>query len=317
MGFDAEHDRGSDEPVQAESFAGLADLDEDLRTISQSHAEVERWRRLSMRGRGSERPPSREVGEAGRLVAQSVDPSPSAQADPHGATTLPGTIEAPGARRPDPDETAKLPSIPPEAVAEVVQATRRSFAPPKDSPSAPPGSRVVLPPSPPRASDSAPSPGLARPSSSAPPPGFPRPSSKPPPRVPRPMPRPREENEGVDLRGWRPSDPDVASAAPEPVLRAILPPAMPASVEGPPESSSSRSVSPSAPSTGRPPPSAPSSRPSSARPDRPVSERPPATTSASPRTPLEEPIALTPPVLAVASVVTVVLVALAAWWILR
>jgi hypothetical protein len=289
VGSDAEHDAGGDQPVEAVSFAGLADLDEDLRTMSQSHAEVERWRRLSTRGRGNERPPAHEGSEAGRLTAPIVDPS-DLDAERHAATTAPGTVAAAlaptaaaddGAELPsappdaigrpapraDAAETAKLPSIPPEAAAEIVKATRKSFPPPKDTPSAPPGSRVVL---------------------SSSPPAMLRPSSKPPPRVPRPTPRPREEDEAVDVHGWRPSEPDAVAPAPSPGLPAIPPPA-----PTEPEPTRTPAFHPGAPS------------------------RSPAPVPEPARMPLDEPIALTPGLVLMGSIVVVALVALAAWWVLR
>jgi hypothetical protein len=295
---DAEHDAGGDEPVEAGSFAGLADLDEDLRTMSQSHAEVERWRRLSTRGRGSERPPAHEGSEPGGLAAPIVDASlGGGSGDPHAATTAPGTLTAPTPVRVDPDKTAKLPSvppqaiggptpradadttaklpsIPPEAAAEITKATRKSFAPPKDTPSAPPGSRVVLPSTPPVAV---------------------RPSSKPPPRVPRPTPRPREEDEAEDLRGWRPSDPDAVAPVPRPGLPAIPPPAMAPAPAVAPAAAPARTPSVRPPATPSTPPPAP--------------EAPP--------TPLTQPIALTPATVGVAVLAALLFVSLAAWWIWR
>jgi hypothetical protein len=203
--------------AEGESFAGLADLDEDLRTMSQSNAEVERWRRLSTRGRESERP-------GANLDAPIVDPELAAEAgrqDVHAATTAPGTIEAPlgafaepAAPRADAARTQKLPSIPPEALAEASRATRKSFAPPRDAPSAPPGSRIALPVEhPPELLDGA----AAGAPASRPPSGPPplRASSRPPPRVPRPRPPRAEasaEGQG-EARGWRASDPAPAPHA--------------------------------------------------------------------------------------------------------
>jgi hypothetical protein len=201
------------EGAEAGTFAGLADLDEDLRTMSQSNAEVERWRRLSTRGLT---PATGTTREGGGLDAPIIDQSVStSEMDAHEASTSPGTIESPtqhalvrpASARPEPitmelpivpaaDSTRKLSAITPQGLEaiDVESATpgnaRRSFAPPKDTPSAPPGSRVVLP---------------AR---SSHPPG--RISSRPV-KVPRPSQPPPDADEAV-VRGWRASDP---SAAPE------------------------------------------------------------------------------------------------------
>lgn len=206
--------RGDSEEMRA--FAGLADLDEDLSTMHQSNAEVERWRRLSTRGltpaAGSTREP------IGPLDAPIVDlDATTSEMDAHAATTAPGTLAAPVVsedssagsadatrklpsvhpprRRDDEtppggsaDATRKLPSVRPE----MLETARRSFAPPRDDESAPPGSRVVLP--------------------SSVPPG--RISSRPV-KVPRPSAPPPDPSE---VRGWRPSDPGETDEAVPPVV---------------------------------------------------------------------------------------------------
>jgi len=208
-----EHDDApSPEAVDSGTFAGLADLDEDLRTMSQSNAEVERWRRLSTRGLT---PATGTTGEGGGLAAPIIEDDHTAtverslEDDAHSASTAPGTIESPtehASVRPPPisvepplvvpsaDDTRKLSAITPEAglpsiEAESIANARRSFAPLKDSTSAPPGSRVVLP------------------RSSHPPPG--RVSSRPV-KVPRPSQPPPDPDEAI-VRGWRASDPSEAS----------------------------------------------------------------------------------------------------------
>jgi hypothetical protein len=229
--------RGDSEELRA--FAGLADLDEDLSTMHQSNAEVERWRRLSTRGltpaAGSTREPT------GPLDAPIIDlDATTSEMDAHAATTAPGTVAAPlgEARDAEPLEPA-LPSARPAARADdtppggsaeatrklqPVQAetVRRSFAPPRDGESAPTGSRVVLP------------------RSSVPPP---RTSSRPV-KVPRPSPPPPDPSE---VRGWRPSDPSESDDAIPPV---VIP--KPAPLPGARRSSQARSEPPSATTT--PPP---------------------------------------------------------------
>lgn len=71
----APHDDDTPLPSEIGSFVGLADLDEDLRTLAQSNAEVERWRRLSLRGKAA-------AGDAGA----GEDPA---------STTTPGDLLAP------------------------------------------------------------------------------------------------------------------------------------------------------------------------------------------------------------------------------
>ncbi len=197
-----------DEGVDSGTFAGLADLDEDLRTMSQSNAEVERWRRLSTRGLT---PATGTTREGGGLAAPIIDQD--AEMEPHTASTAPGTLESPTQHEsvrpkpittplpivPTPDSTRRLSAITPEGLEAVgvepsiTGNTRRSFAPPKDTPSAPPGSRVVLPPR-----------------SSHPPARI---SSRPV-VVPRPSQPPPDPDEAI-VRGWRASDPSAAAEEPE------------------------------------------------------------------------------------------------------
>ena len=190
----------SPEDVDSGTFAGLADLDEDLRTMSQSNAEVERWRRLSTRGLT---PATGTTREGGGLAAPIIEPDPSpAELAAHVASTAPGTIESPTEHAittrevldAPVDSTRRLSAITPETGLPSVEGessgnARRSFAPPKDSTSAPPGSRVLLP------------------RSSHPPPG--RVSSRPV-KVPRPSNPPPDADEAI-VRGWRASDPSQAS----------------------------------------------------------------------------------------------------------
>jgi hypothetical protein len=174
-------DRVTPTPRASGEFGGLADLDEDLRTMSQSNAEVERWRRLSTRGLTPATGIEREA-------TGPLDP-PIVSEEAHTAPTSPGTLEAPTehASVGSADETRKLPSVRPEMLAalDAAEAARRSFAPPKDMPSAPPGSRVILP-------------------RSSHPPG--RTSSRPV-KVPRPSQPPPDPD--AEVRGWRASDPSV------------------------------------------------------------------------------------------------------------
>jgi hypothetical protein len=269
--------RGDSEELRA--FAGLADLDEDLSTMHQSNAEVERWRRLSTRGLtpGSTREPT------GPLDAPIVDlDATTAEMDAHAATTAPGTIAAPLPRsestsadatrklpsvRPAPredddalgadatrklpsvkppargddtppggsaDATRKLPSVRPDMLAP--ETVRRSFSPPRDGESAPPGSRVVLP------------------RSSAPPGRI---SSRPV-KVPRPSAPPPDPSE---VRGWRPSDPSETDEAIDPV---VIP--KPAPLPGAHRASQVRSEPPAPVTSSRPAP-APLSAPSVTSPE--------------------------------------------------
>lgn len=203
---DEQHGQEADQDgAVTASFSGLADMDEDLRTMSQSNAEVERWRRLSTRGLT----PATGIGreEGGGLAAPIIaSDAVTMEVDLHAASTAPGTITAPtehesvssahpaGAHAVVPsDSTVKLGAITPAALEAVAERNaRRSFAPPKDTPSAPPGSRVVL-----TRSSHPPAAGSGRISSR--PVFVPRPSQPPP------------DDEAV-VRGWRASDP---SAAPE------------------------------------------------------------------------------------------------------
>ncbi len=311
-----------------ESFAGLADLDEDLRTMSQSSKELERWRRLSTRGLTAAGGADRDE-VPGKLDAPVIDPELAREAsvDQSAVATAPGTLHAPRgafepagddedvplalekadpdrtARHPsvrplaDPDRTAKHPSVSPPAdpdrtakhpsvrplAAGPERAARKSFAPPKDSPSAPPGSRVVLPSSPPVMSAS------NRP---------PTKSSRPPPRVPRPTSQPPPEP-GIEVQGWRASDPGshqaiepaVASAA---AAHAIPPPPM---------------VAPRPSAIGTPPPSASS----------PLSSSPSASSplSSSPMQRLEEPLLMEQRTALIVAGVVVCLVIAALWWVLH
>jgi hypothetical protein len=230
--------RGDSEELRA--FAGLADLDEDLSTMHQSNAEVERWRRLSTRGLT---PAAGSPGEG--LDAPIVDlDATTTEMDAHAATTAPGTIAAPLPRAPiepgsadatrklpsvhppaaredetppggSADATRKLPSVRPELLAH--ETARHSFAPPRDGDSAPPGSRVVLP------------------RSSAPPGRI---SSRPV-KVPRPSAPPPDPSE---VRGWRPSDPGETDEAIDPV---VIP--KPAPLPGAHRASQARSEPPVAP----------------------------------------------------------------------
>lgn len=267
--------RGDSEELRA--FAGLADLDEDLSTMHQSNAEVERWRRLSTRGltpaTGSSREPT------GPLDAPIVDlDATTTEMDAHAATTAPGTIAAPLPRAPSEtisaDATRKLPSVHPPAEHPPVgrddqtppggsadqtrkltsvrpelltgESVRRSFAPPRDGDSAPPGSRVVLP------------------RSSAPPGRL---SSRPV-KVPRPSAPPPDPSE---VRGWRPSDPSETDDAVEAV---VIP--RPAPLPGAHRASQVRSEPP-APSSRPAPaplaaPLAPQAAPLGARGERPTLE---------------------------------------------
>lgn len=232
-----------------EPFTGLADLDEDLRTMAQNSNEVERWRRLSTRGltpgTGIERDPT-PAGLASPIVSE---PTTTAEMDALAAVTAPGTIAAPVEAAapqapPDADSTAQLRAVTPEVLAELEKRpstpARKSFAPPKDSPSAPPGSRVVLPR---EASD-----GLS----------APRPSSRPPVKVPRPSQPPPDPDEAV-VRGWRASDP--ADSAGDPIGAVVIPPparlpSVRGSTSSPPGPPSAIASSPS-PSASPPPPVTP------------------------------------------------------------
>lgn len=192
---------------EAQGFAGLADLDEDLSTMHQSNAEVERWRRLSTRGLT---PAAGMQREGGGLAAPIIsDDLTTSEMDAHSASTAPGTLTAPldVAEGPAVSETAAVSAaaVAPVASADSTRrlgaltaedvdavtsssppAARKSFAPPKDTPSAPPGARVVLPASQP-----------------------PERRSSRPVKVPRPSAPPPDE-----VRGWRASDPSAAPSEP-------------------------------------------------------------------------------------------------------
>jgi len=229
-----------------EPFTGLADLDEDLRTMAQNSNEVERWRRLSTRGLTPGTGIEREPTPAGLVSPIVNDSTTTAEMDALAAVTAPGTIAAPvepaaPKERPDADSTAQLRAVTPEVLAELEKRpstpARKSFAPPKDSASAPPGSRVVLPR---EASD-----GLS----------APRPSSRPPVKVPRPSQPPPDPDESV-VRGWRASDP--ADAADDAIGAVVIPPparlpSLHGSSSAPPGPPSATASTP--PHSGSPPPS--------------------------------------------------------------
>ncbi len=224
-----------------EPFTGLADLDEDLRTMSQNSTEVERWRRLSTRGLTPAAGIERDEAPLGLAPPIVSDTTTTAEMEALAAVTAPGTIAAPvepptPKGPPDPDTTAQLRAVSPELLAELEKRpsapARKSFAPPKDTASAPPGSRVVLPR---EASD-----GVAEP----------RPSSRPPLRVPRPS-QPPPDPEEASVRGWRASDP--ANEADDAVAGVVIPPpARLPSLQGP--SSSPPSAIDGAPKASDTPP---------------------------------------------------------------
>lgn len=152
---DAEHDDETPVPAEVGAFVGLADLDEDLRTLAQSSAELERWRRLSLRGvasSGGERERATSPGEVlapslasplrasgvraregtrpGEVGGPRATPSPSGGAAPGAAAerTVERDLRALGLA--SVTTTRKVPSVPPGPMGGTGVA-RRSFSAPK------------------------------------------------------------------------------------------------------------------------------------------------------------------------------------------
>lgn len=186
--------------VDLGAFVGLADLDEDLCTMAQSSAEVERWRRISTRGMsaGSGEDDDAHVHAATTAPGSVAAPELTARHEALASLpeTLPATLPPPASA----DSTRRLPSVRPELLAALQEsqaerdAAHKSFAAPRDSasPRETPSGRTPSP--------------LLTPRSSHPPGHL---SSRPV-KVPRPSQPPADDP--VQVRGWRASDP--ASAEP-------------------------------------------------------------------------------------------------------